>query len=293
MHLESILLSICALLDEPDVEDPLVPEIAVQYLQDKSRYEEIAREYTSRYACGDSPVLTVSETRRAPSHASWQSNFLKDRLEQTRARNTTLIQALDRQPQTHPNSSLSAEAARDYVNMLYKLSLELDVLSHAFDDPTRYDGLSTAQFEELQNFFDLCNGEFWALVDDEEWKPAFPNLPSFGSDATRGTGNSFTYSFQERKQVAGVIPFGEPIPVADSSAQEPDVVLTGSNPRLEGLKRAVKHAEWLNGDNSLGASDQARSLVGGVRVVTFLYRGYQKVEGPSIRLPLVGSNLFE
>ena len=32
--LEAVLVSICALLDKPNIKDPVVPEIAVQYVQD-------------------------------------------------------------------------------------------------------------------------------------------------------------------------------------------------------------------------------------------------------------------
>jgi ubiquitin-protein ligase len=255
MHLESILLSICALLDEPDVEDPLVPEIAAQYLQDKSRYEEIAREYTSRYARGETPVLTVTETSRATQQVSWQAAFLKERLEQIRVRNTALIQALDGQPRLDPEESLSvsAEDARDYVKLLYQLSLELGVLGQAFDDGTYLSVLSPAKFEELQNFFDFCSGEFRTLVYDEKWKTAFPNLPALGNDATRGTGNSFTYHFLERGRVTSV-PLGEPIPESDSNPGKQEAEYLKVNFRLKRLERLVKHAKWLNGDDSLISS---------------------------------------
>jgi len=45
------LLSICSLLTDPNPKDPLVPEIANQYLSDRSRYEQTAREWTVKYAC--------------------------------------------------------------------------------------------------------------------------------------------------------------------------------------------------------------------------------------------------
>lgn len=47
-----VLLSICALLTEPNPEDPLVPEIARLYKTDRKKYEESARDWTRKYAMG-------------------------------------------------------------------------------------------------------------------------------------------------------------------------------------------------------------------------------------------------
>lgn len=44
------LLSICSFLDDPNVEEPLVPEIAHVYKTDRVRYEATAREWTRKYA---------------------------------------------------------------------------------------------------------------------------------------------------------------------------------------------------------------------------------------------------
>lgn len=48
--LGSILTAICGLLASPNVEDPLVPEIAETYVKDHERYREIASFYTRNYA---------------------------------------------------------------------------------------------------------------------------------------------------------------------------------------------------------------------------------------------------
>ena len=45
-----ILLSICSLLDEPNPDDPLVPEIAILYKENKGEYEIKARQWTHRFA---------------------------------------------------------------------------------------------------------------------------------------------------------------------------------------------------------------------------------------------------
>lgn len=45
-----VLLSISALLTDANPDDPLVPEIAHVYKNDRPRYEATAREWTSRFA---------------------------------------------------------------------------------------------------------------------------------------------------------------------------------------------------------------------------------------------------
>jgi ubiquitin-conjugating enzyme E2 D/E len=47
-----ILLSICSLLTDPNPKDPLVPDIANQYTNDRETYNKVAREWTLRYASG-------------------------------------------------------------------------------------------------------------------------------------------------------------------------------------------------------------------------------------------------
>jgi ubiquitin-conjugating enzyme E2 D/E len=44
------LLSICSLLTDPNPKDPLVPEIADLYMNDRATYTQNAREWTRKYA---------------------------------------------------------------------------------------------------------------------------------------------------------------------------------------------------------------------------------------------------
>lgn len=53
--LGALLTALCGLLASPDVEDPLVPEIAHKYLTDYDGYCEAAKLYTQRYATGERP----------------------------------------------------------------------------------------------------------------------------------------------------------------------------------------------------------------------------------------------
>lgn len=50
LTISKVLLSISSLLTEPNPDDPLMPEIASLYKNDRNKYEEIAREWTITYA---------------------------------------------------------------------------------------------------------------------------------------------------------------------------------------------------------------------------------------------------
>ncbi|KAE9369679.1 hypothetical protein N431DRAFT_443310 [Stipitochalara longipes BDJ] len=53
--LGALLTALCGLLASPDVDDPLVPEIAQKYLEDYDEYCQNARLYTQRFATGPRP----------------------------------------------------------------------------------------------------------------------------------------------------------------------------------------------------------------------------------------------
>ncbi|PKU81487.1 Ubiquitin-conjugating enzyme E2 28 [Dendrobium catenatum] len=52
LTISKVLLSISSLLTDPNPDDPLVPEIAHIYKNQRSRYEETARAWTQKYAMG-------------------------------------------------------------------------------------------------------------------------------------------------------------------------------------------------------------------------------------------------
>ncbi len=52
LTISKVLLSICSLLNDPNPNDPLMPEIATQYMQNKPKYEEVAKQWTLQYASG-------------------------------------------------------------------------------------------------------------------------------------------------------------------------------------------------------------------------------------------------
>ncbi|ORZ02926.1 ubiquitin-conjugating enzyme/RWD-like protein [Syncephalastrum racemosum] len=51
LTISKVLLSICSLLTDANPHDPLVGNIAQEYLNDREEHDRIAREWTKRYAC--------------------------------------------------------------------------------------------------------------------------------------------------------------------------------------------------------------------------------------------------
>lgn len=54
LTISKVLLSICSLLTDPNPNDPLEPDIARLYKDNKAQYEITARQWTQKYASGDS-----------------------------------------------------------------------------------------------------------------------------------------------------------------------------------------------------------------------------------------------
>jgi len=50
LNITKVLLSICSLLDEPNPDDPLMPEIAQLFKSNKAEFTRLAREHTIKYA---------------------------------------------------------------------------------------------------------------------------------------------------------------------------------------------------------------------------------------------------
>jgi ubiquitin-conjugating enzyme E2 D/E len=50
LNITKVLLSICSLLDEPNPDDPLMPEIAQLFKSNKAEFTRIAREHTIKHA---------------------------------------------------------------------------------------------------------------------------------------------------------------------------------------------------------------------------------------------------
>ena len=50
LTVSKVLLSICSLMDEPNPDDPLVPDIAEEFKNNKNKFTETAMSWTSIYA---------------------------------------------------------------------------------------------------------------------------------------------------------------------------------------------------------------------------------------------------
>ena len=50
LTISKVLLSICSLLDDPNPDDPLVPEIADEYKNNREKYNNMARNWVAIYA---------------------------------------------------------------------------------------------------------------------------------------------------------------------------------------------------------------------------------------------------
>jgi len=50
LTVSKVLLSICSLLSDPNPKDPLMPEIADEYIHNRASYESNAKLWTSKYA---------------------------------------------------------------------------------------------------------------------------------------------------------------------------------------------------------------------------------------------------
>ena len=50
LTISKVLISLCSLLDDPNPDDPLVPEIADIYVKNRLQYDLTAREWTQFYA---------------------------------------------------------------------------------------------------------------------------------------------------------------------------------------------------------------------------------------------------
>ncbi|XP_061374397.1 ubiquitin-conjugating enzyme E2-17 kDa-like [Gastrolobium bilobum] len=52
LTVSKVLLSICSLLTDPNIDDPIMPEIAHMYKYDRAKYDSTAQEWTQKYAMG-------------------------------------------------------------------------------------------------------------------------------------------------------------------------------------------------------------------------------------------------
>ena len=70
-HVFAVLLSICSFLTDPHADDdPLVPEIAKMYKTDRVRYNQLAKEWTRKYAMWSRNVIQLFPANSYAAHVS-------------------------------------------------------------------------------------------------------------------------------------------------------------------------------------------------------------------------------
>ena len=69
LSVSKVLLSICSLLTDPNPNDPLDPDAAKMYTQNKMNYDKIAREMTMKYALGNEPVKDSKKEKKVYANA--------------------------------------------------------------------------------------------------------------------------------------------------------------------------------------------------------------------------------
>lgn len=76
LTISKVLLSICSLLCDPNPDDPLVPEIARIYKTDREKYNELAREWTRKYAMWCVPENNLENNKKHNSNQRTKSNHI-------------------------------------------------------------------------------------------------------------------------------------------------------------------------------------------------------------------------
>lgn len=72
----TVLLSICSLLTDPNPNDPLSPDVARIYKENKLQYELTAREWTKKYATGLPEKKPLPQIKQVPRQMSSSSESL-------------------------------------------------------------------------------------------------------------------------------------------------------------------------------------------------------------------------
>ncbi|PVH76054.1 hypothetical protein DL98DRAFT_574700 [Cadophora sp. DSE1049] len=151
--LGALLTALCGLLASPDVEDPLVPEIAMKYLEDYDDYCRSARLFTEKWATGQRPDeanLLFLEDSFSEHLDAWKPDF--PRHEKPPSVDVVSIQESlrkiydDRAPEginaTNQNDPLTRSSQKSYASTLREYS---PLASHIFMQ-VEFDGIIQNRF---------------------------------------------------------------------------------------------------------------------------------------------------
>ncbi|MCJ1244478.1 Ubiquitin-conjugating enzyme E2 4 [Trapelia coarctata] len=268
VYLDCLLVSTHCLLDEPSIADPLVPEISALYLNDKTAYDEIARDYTRKFATGTRPQMKAGDQAVASNQAASILQALHERILQPRSQQPRRI-FFESQP---------------LLGAMFQLSSELTVLAQSMDKPNEDRAFAVEKFGDLENFFDLCSGSFRGLTTHVLWRANFPDLPRIAYNATRSPGGSYTYEFTDiRSSQVGVKVLGAKEPTSQgllesvrtetsdagwssypgrrSAVGRPNrYAMEEHTPLLGSITMLVDHCRWLNGDAAITASSSKQPV---------------------------------
>jgi ubiquitin-protein ligase len=243
IYIEPILISICALLDKPNLDDPLVLEIATQYLEDRATFNKIASDYTKRFANPTAPALLTADNGIGNKGQTWRDKFLFERSNQMQQRIHLMIKVLS-SPMTKV-SILDTEQVQSYIQLLHQLAGELVSADDTMKSSRKLNSFDHSILEPWENIWDLCCQEFRSLSFDRKWTEAFPTLPNFGNDSTQGNGSAFIHFFSDAASSSQV--------AIHVNCRDDDrkFNIDPVKDHVRGLTSIVNEAKWLNGDESL------------------------------------------
>lgn len=73
LSVSKVLLSICSLLTDPNPNDPLDPDAARKYKDNRVEYDKIVREFTQKYATGE-----ITQEAQKPTHFEEDDDDIND-----------------------------------------------------------------------------------------------------------------------------------------------------------------------------------------------------------------------
>ncbi|KAJ2810137.1 hypothetical protein H4S07_002846 [Coemansia furcata] len=111
--LDKVLIALRVLLDSPNPDDPLMPEIAEQMANDRAAFAKTAAEWTARYATSfdDDPGDYVPKSQLDPSPASAQSDACSPRRSTSGVKSPSRVGTtnIERKSSVEANTSVGAK----------------------------------------------------------------------------------------------------------------------------------------------------------------------------------------
>ena len=132
--LGALLTALCGLLATPDVDDPLVPEIAQKYIEDYDDYCRSAKIYTERYALplrpGDDELVFEDDSEELGTHKTfYEPPSFSTRLEtQTSTSHETSDQASVSTERNHPSRISLTDSLKSGFDESYPRDIHIPLM---------------------------------------------------------------------------------------------------------------------------------------------------------------------